>query len=68
MRSRKAIVFTLGALATMLVMVLSACGGTSGGAGGVAPDSKQVMSVSLVPAANDISRMDPQRITDLYSF
>jgi len=68
MRSRKAIVFTLGALATMLVMVLSACGGTSGSAGGVAPDSKQVMSVSLVPAANDISRMDPQRITDLYSF
>lgn len=68
MRSRKSIAISLAALATMFIMVMSACGGTSNGAGGVAPDSKQVLSVSLVPAANDISRLDPQRITDLYSF
>lgn len=68
MRSRKSIVLSLGALATILVMVLSACGGTTGGTGGQAPDSKQVLSVSLVPAANDIRRLDPQKITDLYSF
>lgn len=68
MRSRKKIALTLATLATMLVMVLSACGGTSGGNGSQAPDSKQVLSVSLVPAANDIRRLDPQRITDLYSF
>jgi oligopeptide transport system substrate-binding protein len=68
MRSRKTIVFTLATMASLLVMVLTACGGTSGGTGAQAPDSKQVISVSLVPAANDIRRLDPQKITDLYSF
>lgn len=68
MRSHKRIGLSLAALATILVMVLSACGGSSNGGTGQAPDSKQVISVSLVPAANDIRRLDPQRITDLYSY
>lgn len=68
MRSRKTIGLTLATMATVLVMVLSACGGSNGGSGGQAADSKQVLSVSLVPAANDIRRLDPQKITDLYSF
>lgn len=67
MRSRKSLALTLATMATLLVMLMAACGG-SNGTGGQAPDSKQVMSVSLVPAANDIRRLDPQRITDLYSF
>ncbi|HET8909560.1 MAG TPA: peptide ABC transporter substrate-binding protein [Ktedonobacterales bacterium] len=67
MRSRKSIRLILATLATSLVMLLAACGGPSG-SGGQASDSKQVLSVSLVPAANDIRRLDPQRITDLYSF
>lgn len=68
MRSRKTIMFTLVTMASVLVMVLTACGGSTGGTGAQAPDSKQVISVSLVPAANDIRRLDPQKITDLYSF
>jgi oligopeptide transport system substrate-binding protein len=68
MRSRKSIGLALITLLAMMVMVLSACGGSNNGNGGQAPDSKQVLSVSLVPAANDIRRLDPQRITDLYSF
>jgi oligopeptide transport system substrate-binding protein len=67
MRSRKSLGLTLATLASVLTMLLAACGGNSG-TGTQAPDSKQVMSVSLVPAANDIRRMDPQRITDLYSY
>lgn len=68
MRSRKTIALTLATMATVLVMVLSACGGSTNGSGAQAPDSNQVLSVSLVPAANDIRRLDPQLITDLYSF
>ncbi|HEX5159813.1 MAG TPA: peptide ABC transporter substrate-binding protein [Ktedonobacterales bacterium] len=68
MRSRKTIMFALVTMASVLVMVLTACGGSTSGTGAQAPDSKQVISVSLVPAANDIRRLDPQRITDLYSF
>ena len=68
MRSRKTIALTLATMATVLVMVLSACGGSTNGSGAQASDSNQVLSVSLVPAANDIRRLDPQLITDLYSF
>lgn len=68
MRSRKSTGLIVASLVTMLVMVLSACNAPNSGTGGQAPDSKQVLSVSLVPAANDIRRMDPQKITDLYSF
>jgi oligopeptide transport system substrate-binding protein len=67
MRSRKSIGLAFTGLASMLLLALSACGG-SGNSGGQAPDSKQSISVSLVPAANDIRRLDPQKITDLYSF
>lgn len=68
MRSRKSVGLMFATLAITLVMVLSACGGGSSGSNSAAPDSKQVLSVSLVPAANDIRRLDPQKITDLYSF
>src|SRR5262245_13220418 len=66
-RSPRSIGLAFVGLASMLVMLLVACGGGSSNSS-QAPDSKQAISVSLVPAANDIRRLDPQKITDLYSF
>jgi oligopeptide transport system substrate-binding protein len=67
MRTRKftwsALVLTIGTLAVLL----AGCGGSSGGSGPVA-DDKQILRSALVPNKIDIRRLDPAKITDLYSF
>lgn len=68
MRTRKftwsALLLTLGTLAVLL----AGCGGNTSNAGQKAPDDKQILRSSLVPNKIDIRRLDPARITDLYSF
>lgn len=68
MRTRKftwsALVLTLG----MFAVLLAGCGGNSSNAGQKAPDDKQILKTALVPNKIDIRRLDPARITDLYSF
>ncbi len=68
MRTRKftwsALLLTLGTLAVLL----AGCGGNSSNVGQKAPDDKQVLRNALIPNKIDIRRLDPARITDLYSF
>lgn len=68
MRHRKftwsALVLTL----SMFAVVLAGCGTNTGNSGQAAPDDKQILRTALVPNKIDIRRLDPARITDLYSF
>jgi len=60
---------TLLALLSVAVMLLTGCGGTTTATGPAkASDDKQILHAPLVTASTDIRRLDPARITDLYSF
>jgi len=52
----------------MFAVLLAGCGGNTSGSGQKAPDDKQILRSALIPNKIDIRRLDPARITDLYSF
>lgn len=60
---------TVMSLGSILVFLLSACGGTSTATGQKpAPASQQVLRAGIVIDSTDITTMDPALITDFYSF
>src|SRR5262245_8512766 len=60
---------TLLALLSVAVLLLTGCGGTTTTQGPAkASDDKQILHAPLTTASTDIRRLDPARITDLYSF
>ncbi len=66
-RSPRSIGLALLGMASMLIMLLAACSGSSSN-NDQAPDGKQVISVSLIPGANDIRRLDPAKVVEPATF
>jgi len=67
MRLGKSTAVAMLSLMAVCVMMLSACGGSSSSGPAKLSDDKQILKTAIPASSGDIRRLDPAKITDLYS-